>query len=559
MPGGLMQLASESAQNIILTHNPSKTFFKNSYAKYTNFALQKFTLNFEGTPELQVSENSFFTFKVKRYADLLMDTTIAITLPNIYSPIIPPSEQTGFQWVPYEFKWIKHIGAQMISTITVTCGNQTIQEITGDFILNQVERDFPDDKKKLFYKMIGHTPELYDPANSGTRVNTYPNCFYTDLPIGAEPSIRSTVLYIPLNLWFSTKPSMAFPLVSLQYNELVITVSFRPIQELYIIRDVFDVANNFPYVAPNHNSYYMQMYRFLQTPPDVDLGPGSYLDKRINWNSNIYMLATYCFLSEDEARIFAFNEQSYLIKQVRREIFYNLVGPAKVQVETIGMVSSLMFFFQRSDIALRNEWSNYTNFPYDYLPYDLILADTVGDAIVQRTSQSDKSITNVKIGPGVNRNAKLTGIMITGTYNFENTKDILVSLGILFDGSYRENLQSAGVYQYVEKYNRSTGFSDIGLYCYNFALNTNHGESQPSGASNLNRFLKVELELNTIIPPLDVNAQTLAICDPTSGNIVGINKPTWRIYQFTYNLVVFQERFNMLVFTSGNCGLMYAT
>ena len=42
MPGGLMQLVSEGQQNIILNGNPSKTFFKSTYAKYTNFGLQKF-------------------------------------------------------------------------------------------------------------------------------------------------------------------------------------------------------------------------------------------------------------------------------------------------------------------------------------------------------------------------------------------------------------------------------------------------------------------------------------------------------------------------------------
>jgi hypothetical protein len=41
---------------------------------------------------------------------------------------------------------------------------------------------------------------------------------------------------------------MAFPLIALQYNELQITVSFRPINELFMIRDVFDYENNYPYI-----------------------------------------------------------------------------------------------------------------------------------------------------------------------------------------------------------------------------------------------------------------------------------------------------------------------
>ena len=217
-----------------------------------------------------------------------------------------------------------------------------------------------------------------------------------------------------------------------------------------------------------------------------------------------------------------------------------------------------MFYLQRSDAELRNEWSNYSNWPYNYLPNDLIAADVLGDFIVNRIDTSLNDVM-VSIGPAVNQDAKLTGVMLTGDYSFENTKDILINLGILFDGSYRENVQPAGIYQYVEKYTKSNGCSDEGIYCYNFCLNTALNDLQPSGAANLSKFGKLEVELNTIIPALDVNAQTQAICDPTTGNIVGINKSTWRLYQYTYNLVMFQERYNILTFTSGNCGLMYAT
>jgi hypothetical protein len=40
MAGGLMQLVSEGQQNIILNGNPSKTFLKATYARYTNFGMQ---------------------------------------------------------------------------------------------------------------------------------------------------------------------------------------------------------------------------------------------------------------------------------------------------------------------------------------------------------------------------------------------------------------------------------------------------------------------------------------------------------------------------------------
>jgi hypothetical protein len=564
MSGGLIQLVSASNQDIVLTGNPSKTFFKSTYHKYTNFSLQKFRLDFEGSRTLRLSEESTFTFKVKRYADLLMDCYLSVELPNIWSPIMPPqtddtttANNTG-AWIPYEFRWIENIGAQMISNITITCGNQTLQEFSGAYLLAMVQRDFSAEKKALFDKMTGNVPELNDPANSGSRVNAYPNAYYTSDPAGAEPSIRARTLYIPLNAWFSLKSQMAFPLVALQYNELQIHVTMRPIQELFQIRDVMDSANNYPYIAPNFNQYYMQFYRFLQTPPDVALGVNSYTDTRTLWNADVNLNCTYCFLSNAESRIFALNEQKYLFKQSRENVFYNVTGPNKVQLDSMGMISSYTFFLQRSDANLRNEWSNYTNWPYNYLPYDLTPASTSGTYEIVRTNP-DGTTTTVYIGPGVNANGKLTGWMLTGNYNLENEKNILISMALMLDGSYRENAQPVGVYNYIEKYTRTAGNAPDGLYVYNFCMNSSHLDLQPSGAINMSRFTTIEFEINTIVPSLDPYAQSLTICDPETGNIIGINKPTWRIYDYNFNMVVFEERINMVTFVGGNCGLMYAT
>ena len=557
MPGGLLNLVSEGQQNIILNSNPSKTFWKTTYAKYTNYGLQKFRVDYEGSKTLQLAEESTFTFKIPRYADLLMDCYLSVQLPTIWSPILPPQlitnpdgTQTYTDWAPYEFKWIDNIGAQMISKITITCGNQKLQEFSGQYLLSAVQRDFNADKKKLFDEMIGNVPAMTDPGNNGARVNMYPNVYYTESPAGAEPSIRGKILYIPLNTWFNLKSQMAFPLVALQYNELQITVTFRPIYELFKIRDVFDNVNNFPYVAPNFNKYYMQLHRFLQTPPDVEIGINSYSDTRTIWNSDIHLNCTYCFLSNDEQVLFAKNEQKYLFKQVHENVFYNVTGPNKVELDSLGLVSSWMFYLQRSDVNLRNEWSNYSNWPYNYLPSDLIEAPTGGTFLLENGNY---------IGPGVNPDGNLSQLMLSGTFTFQNTKDILVTLGILLDGQYRENLQPAGVYNYIEKYTRTMGNAPEGLYCYNFCLNTSLLDLQPSGAMNMNRFNTVEFEFTTITPPLDPLAQVLTICDPNTGEIIGVNKPTWRIYDYNFNLYLMEERINLVTFVGGNAGLMYAT
>jgi hypothetical protein len=566
MAGGLMNLVSEGQQNIILNGNPSKTFWKAVYQKYTNFGLQKFRVDFEGARTLRLNEESTFTFKIPRYADLLMDCYVSVRLPNIWSPIFPPQKIansdgsfTYTNWASYGFKWIDNLGAQMITQIKITCGNQTLQQYSGQYLLSEAQRDLSGTKKTLFNQMIGDKLELTDPANSGARVNSYPNAFYTTNPAGAEPSIREDTLYIPLGAWFNGKSQQAFPLVALQYNELQISITFRPIFELFTIRDVLDYTNNFPYIAPNFNQYYQQFYRFLQPPPDIDLGPTSYVDTRTIWNADIHLNCTYCFLSNDEVKIFAKNEQKYLIKQVHENIFYNVTGANKIQLDSLGLVSSWMWYLQRSDANLRNQWSNYTNWPYGYIPNDLQLAPTDGSYPNPDTEPAVPPLP-VTLGPGLNPLGTLSGLFITGDYSMQNNKHILIGLGILLDGQYRENIQPAYVYEYVEKYFRTSSYTLVdGLYCYNFCLNSDYYELQPSGAINMNRFNQVELEFTTYIPQLDPLAQVLTICDPDTGDIVGINKPTWRIYDYNYNLVLFEERINVVTFIGGNAGLMYAT
>lgn len=560
MPGGLLNIVSTGQQNVILNGNPQKSFFKATYKKYTNFGKQNFRLDYEGTPQLNLTTETTYTFKVKRYADLLMDCYICVTLPNIWSPIYPPQtyvnndgSEVYSDWSPYEFAWIKNIGAEIISKVTIQCGNQQLQQFSGKYILSSTQRDFNSQKLGLFNEMIGNIPELNDPGNSGPRVNAYPNAYYTTSSAGAQPSIMGRTLWIPLNSWFCMSSIQAFPLVALQYNELTINVSFRPLNEWFTIRDVIDYQNNFPIVAPNFNQSHMQFYRFLQTPPDEELNVDSYIDTRTNWFADINLNCTYCFLSSDEAEIFAKNEQKYLFKQIHEKPFYNITGQNKIDLDSIGMVISWMFYFQRSDVNLRNQWTNYTNWPYDSMPQDVAPASTAGDV------SNPNPLGPPQLGPGLNPDGTLSGLYYTGVYNPQNLKDILVALGILLDGQYRENILPAGVYNFVEKYIRTSGFAPPGLYCYNFCLNTDPYTIQPSGAINTSRFTNVQFEFTTITPPVDPYAQVLTICDPATGDIVGINKPTWRLYDYNFNMYLMEERVNMVIFVGGNAGLLYAT
>jgi hypothetical protein len=575
MAGGLLNLVAYGNQNVILNSNPKKTFFKSTYAKYTNFGLQKFRIDFDGQRNLRMSEDSKFTFYIPRYAELLMDTYLVVTLPNIWSPVLPPMN-CNESWTPYEFKWIDNLGTQMIKDITISVGGQTLQKITGGYLLALVQRNFNGTERDLYNRMTGNIPELNNPAYYSANNGKYPNAFYNykNEPAGIEPSIRFRKLYIPINAWFSMSSKMAFPLVALQYNTLQIDITLRPVRDLFVIRDVSNVNTGeetlpsyFPeyttpnYIQPNFNDNLQQFYRFIQPPPNIELNYGN--STRSDWNADVHLMSTYCFLSADEAKQFASMPQQYLIKSVYEWNYENVTGSRRVWLQsTLGMVSSWLFYFQRSDAYLRNEWSNYSNWPYNYKPVGLIPAPTELETDPCPWSPiicHDPSSNVGCYGPGWNPAFnEPTGLFMTQSFSVENQKDILLNLGILLDGKYRENILDAGVYNYLEKYTSSRGSAPDGLYCYNFCLNTEPTEFQPSGAINASKFSTIELEFTTFYPPLDPSANFLTICDPETNVPIGVNKPTWRIYDYNYNLTIFEERFNMLTFVGGNCGLMYA-
>ena len=552
MAGGLLNIISEGSNSVILTGSPTKTFFNVTYSKHTNFGLQKFRLDYEGTRDLRTTDDSTFKFKVKRYAELLMDTYLVLNLPDIWSPIQNPTTKTGNEWAPYEFKWINDIGTHMIREVVISCGSVTLQKYSGEYLAAMVERDFTAEKKALFHQMSGNVIEFNDPASAYGRSNAYPSAFFTNNVAGAEPSIRGRAIYVPINAWFTLDSRCAFPLVSLQYAELEISITIRPIQELFMIRDVYDATNSFPYVQPDFNRDEHQMYRFLQTPPSVYLDAKNYGNRTNIWNADIHLLSTYCFLSKDEAQLFAAKDQVYLIKDVFKYDFHNVTGSKRVKLMSNGMVSSWMFYLQRNDVNMRNEWSNYTNWPYRTPPKDIDNTSKIlpsGDPFGP-TSSVDIITTG---GPQLNPDGQNSGLFYTGDFGVDNQKNILVTMGILLNGEYRENSLTHGVFDYVEKYTRTHGNAKEGLYCYNFCLNTNPLEYQPSGALNTSKFKLIELEIVTYVPPFDtLNSSYNIICDG-DGNTIGTNKQNWRLFEYNYNLTVFEERYNVLSFISGQC------
>lgn len=572
MPGGLLNIIAYGNQNIILNGNPSKTFFKTTYAKYTNFGIQKFRIDYNGSRTLHLNEETTFTFKMPRYAELIMDTYLVFTLPDIYSTILPPVTN-GDIWKPYHFRWIRNLGTSIIKKARLLIGGQVIQEFSGEYIKSVVERDYDESKKKIFYQMTGNVPYLHSPEKFDTRRNNYPNVFLNTNVAGPEPSIRGRKIYVPLNFWFSNDSKVAFPLVCLQYNEVQIELDLRPIKELFTINDIRSSIDDYNLssinrdlykkIQPNFTIEKHSLYRFLQPPPTIELNQEDYENTEVDWKEDIHLISSYAFLTAEESKIFASNEQKFLIKDVKEDIYYDIFGSKKIKVNTNAMVSSWLWFFRRSDAYVRNAWSNYTNWPNDIFPYDTVAAPTASAYYIGGSSDNTSSIAigpgmNISItGEGANTNIskKSTNHRITQTFTIENARHIMTTCAVSLDGKYRENEHDAGVFRYVEKYRCSKGNSDEGIYTYNFCLNTSPSELQPSGAINMSKFKNIELEITTITPNEDPDSQFLVLCDE-DGGIIGTTKNE-PIYLYTFELHLFEERYNILRFMAGNAGLLF--
>ena len=163
MTGGLLNLVSYGTGSIILFGNPKKSFFKATYKTITNFGMQKFRIDCEGSNDLRLNEDTILDFKVPRYADLFGDTYLAVRIPDIWSPLLldPSGEltETGF-------KWIEELGTTMIKEVEIYSGGHTLARYTGEYFSCVVQRDYSKVKKELWSKMTGNVAELNDPANA---------------------------------------------------------------------------------------------------------------------------------------------------------------------------------------------------------------------------------------------------------------------------------------------------------------------------------------------------------------------------------------------------------
>ena len=214
-----------------------------------------------------------------------------------------------------------------------------------------------------------------------------------------------------------------------------------------------------------------------------------------------------------------------------------MVGNKTVDLNTNNLVSDFMWRFRRNDVRLRNEWFNYTNYPYSgKLPYE-------------KLDWTNENINGVR-----------TFRVALPEYNEGNhVKDIMVNAALLMDGYYREEIFDSGIYHYLEKYNRTKGGGDNGIYHYNFCIDSDKANKQPSGAMNMNKYNKISFQFQTHRPNVAMDSSNFidVLCND-DGDIIATRKNNSDLYVYNYDLTVFEERYNMIHIANGNVNLRYA-
>ena len=541
MGGGLMQLVAYGAQDVYLTGNPQITFWKVTYRRHTNFAMESIEQTFNG----QADFGRRVQCTISRNGDLAYRTYLQVTLP----------ECGGDNVVA---RWLDYPGEQLISMVEVEIGGQRIDRQYGDWMHIWNQLTLTSEQEEGYHKMIGQTLQLtYLTDESFADVASA--CGGSDIPnavCAPRKKLPETTLYVPLQFWFCRNPGLALPLIALQYHEVKINIELRPLDEcLFAVSGVSTTAN----ANVKHSDSYNKSL----------VAASLYVD--------------YIFLDTDERRRMAQNPHEYLIEQLQFTGDESIGSSSnKVKLNFNHPCKELIFVVQPDEnvnycdsfvggnalhYALGAQPFNYTD-ALDALP-NTILAyaseTSLKDGPTGKESNQGVIDSNGMFeDPVVGLNAKagnanlagngnvmaegnaggmtaadnLSGVSDAGSYVLAQTalnmhcwgENPVVTCKLQLNGQDRFSEREGSYFDVVQPFQHHTRHPDTGINVYSFALRPE--EHQPSGTCNFSRIDNATLQL---------------VCSAAS---IGS--------QSTAKVRVYAVNYNVLRIMSGMGGLAYS-
>jgi hypothetical protein len=529
MAGGLLQLVAYGAQDVFLTGTPEITFWKVSYRRHTNFAMESIEQTFSG----QADFGRRVTCTISRNGDLCYRTYLQVTLPEINQTMVP----TGGDGV--YARWLDYIGEQMISQVEVEIGGQRIDRQYGDWMHIWNQLTMSQEQKRGYFKMIGNTTQLTYITDPMFASVTGP-CSSASGPsqvCAPRNALPETTLYIPLMFWFSRNPGLSLPLIALQYHEVKINLDIRPIGEcLWAVKS-------------------------LSSTSGIMSVPIAYQQSLVA--ASLYV--DYIFLDTDERRKMAQNPHEYLIEQVQftgdesvgsssNKIKLNFNHPCKeliwvvqpdANVDYCSSLDATGILFK----TLGAQPFNYTD-AIDALPNAIHSfggpAETSGSnsfitssGLFQMpgaidnygTATTSNEWLNTSLSaetPFANQSGSINGSYVSdaGTFVLAETaldmhcwgENPVVTAKLQLNGQDRFSEREGSYFDVVQPYQHHTRNPDCGINVYSFALRPE--EHQPSGSCNFSRIDNAVLQLVL-----------------SSGTVAGTATAKVRVYAVNYNVL----------------------
>ena len=223
-----MQLVAYGAQDVYLTGNPQITFWKVTYRRHTNFAMESIEQTFNG----QADFGRRVQCTISSNGDLAYRTYLQVTLPQIDQTMANSSPASGQSANGVFARWLDYPGEQLVSMVEIEIGGQRIDRQYGDWMHIWNQLTLTSSAERGYNKMVGQTQSLtYITDAAFAPVDT--PCSTDGIGNVCQPrnALPETTLYVPLQFWYCRNPGLALPLIALQYHEVKINLEFRPIDE----------------------------------------------------------------------------------------------------------------------------------------------------------------------------------------------------------------------------------------------------------------------------------------------------------------------------------------
>ena len=527
MGGGLMQLVAYGAQDVYLTSNPQITFWKVTYRRYTNFAMESIEQTFNG----QADFGRRVTCTISRNGDLAYRTYLQVVLPEI-------NQSMGANGQLYA-RWLDCPGEQLINQVEVEIGGQRIDRQYGDWMHIWNELTLSAEQEKGYHKMVGQTTQL-------TYI-TDPNFAPVDGPCDSNGprqvcaprnALPESFLYVPLQFWFCRNPGLALPLIALQYHEVKINIDLSPLDECLW------AVNSLQYDLPNPSATCKATQAYKTSLSAASL----YVD--------------YVFLDTEERRRMASNPHEYLIEQLQftgdesvgsssNKIKLNFNHPCKELVWVVQPDANVDYCSSLSCGTVLNRLLgaqpfNYTDavdaLPNAHMAFGGQNALTKVDGVSSQYAFIDASglfqdagagdVGHVSAWPtpsyeGPNFSSEEdSGVSDAGTFVLAETalnmhcwgENPVVCAKLLLNGQDRFSEREGAYFDLVQPFQHHTRHPSTGINVYSFSLRPE--EHQPSGTCNFSRIDNATLQLVL-----------------SNATVQGTNTAKVRVYATNYNVL----------------------